>query len=94
MFKKLVTIFSIIFFFNISTLNAKTIDIDVNGLVCEFCAFTIEKTFKKKDEIKEIKVDLEAKKVFLTFKKGQDLSNKIIKETIVNNGYNVVKINR
>jgi len=94
MFKKLIIIFSLIFLINISSAFAKEINVDVNGLVCEFCAATIEKNFNKKDEIKEVKVDLDQKKVFLTFKEGKDLSDKIIKDTIVNNGYNVVKINR
>lgn len=94
MFKKFITIFSLIFLINISSAFAKEINIDVNGMVCEFCAVTIEKNFKKKDEVKEVKVDLDQKKVFLTFKDGKDLSDEIIKNTIVNNGYNVVKINR
>ena len=94
MLKKFITVFSLIFLINISSAFAKEINVDVNGLVCEFCAITIEKNFKKKDEIKEVKVDLDQKKVFLIFKDGKDLSDKTIKDTIVNNGYNVVKINR
>ena len=94
MFKKFITVFSLILLINISSVFAKEINVDVNGLVCEFCAVTIEKNFKKKDEVKEVKVDLDQKKVFLTFKDDKDLSDEIIKDTIVNNGYNVVKINR
>jgi len=94
MFKKFITVFSLIFLINISSAFAKEINIDVNGMVCEFCAVTIEKNFKKKDEVKEVKVDLDQKKVFLTFKDDKDLPDEIIKDTIVNNGYNVVKINR
>jgi copper chaperone CopZ len=94
MFRKFITVFSLIFLINTSSAFAKEINVDVNGLVCEFCAVTIEKNFKKKDEIKEVKVDLDQKKVFLTFKDGKDLSDKEIADTIKNNGYNVVKINR
>jgi mercuric ion binding protein len=94
MFKKFITVFSFIFLVNFFSAFAKEINVDVNGLVCEFCAVTIEKNFNKKDEIQEVKVDLDQKKVFLIFKDGKDLSDKIIKDTIVNNGYNVVKINR
>lgn len=68
--------------------------IDVNGLVCEFCAVTIQKSFNKKNEIKEVSVDLATKKVSLIFKDEQSLSNKEITEVIVNNGYNVVKIEK
>ena len=94
MFKKFITVFSLIFLINISSVFAKEINIDVNGLVCEFCTVTIEKNFNKRDEIKKVRVDLDQKKVFLTFQDGKDLSDEIIKDIIVNNGYNVVKINR
>ena len=94
MFRKFITIFLFIFLINISSVFAKKINVDVNGLVCEFCAVTIEKNFEKKDELKEVKVDLDQGKVFLTFKDGKNLSDEIIKSTIINNGYNVVKINR
>ena len=94
MFKKFITVFSLIFLINISSVFAKEINIDVNGLVCEFCVVTIEKNFNRRDEIKKVRVDLDQKKVFLTFQDGKDLSDEIIKDIIVNNGYNVVKINR
>ena len=94
MFKKFITVFSLIFLINISSVFAKEINIDVNGLVCEFCVVTIEKNFNKRDEIKKVRVDLDQKKVFLTFQDDKDLSDEIIKDIVVNNGYNVVKINR
>ena len=77
-----------------ATKAANKINIDVNGLVCEFCAVTIEKNFHKKAEIAQVKVDLAAKKVFLEFKENKNLSDDKITEIIKNNGYNVVKINR
>ena len=52
MFRKFITIFLFIFLINISSVFAKKINVDVNGLVCEFCAVTIEKNFEKKDELK------------------------------------------
>lgn len=96
MFKKIITVCFLVFF-NSSVVNAseKIVNVDVNGLVCEFCAVTIEKNFMKlKDSVKKIKVDLGARKVFIHFKDGKNLSDKEITDTIVNNGYNVVKINR
>ena len=44
------TIIGILFIFllNISTLFAKEINVEVNGLVCEFCVATIEKSLLKK----------------------------------------------
>lgn len=94
MIKRFISVFIVIFLINVSTTVAKEITIDVNGLVCEFCAVTIEKNFKKKDEIKEVKVDLDQKKVFLIFKDNKNLSDEIIKEIIINNGYTPTKITR
>ena len=73
---------------------AKSIIVDVNGLVCEFCAVTIEKSFKKKQEVQAVKVDLESKKVTIDLKDNQQLSDSDVKHIIVNNGYNVTKIAR
>lgn len=94
MIKRFISVFIVIFLINISSTVAKEITIDVNGLVCEFCAVTIEKNFKKKDEVKEVKVDLDQKKVFLIFKDNKNLSDEIIKEIIINNGYTPTKITR
>ena len=94
MFNKFIIISSLILLINVSPTLAREINVDVNGLVCEFCAATIEKNFTKKEEIKEVKVDLDQKKVFLIFKDNKDLSNEEIADIIKNNGYNVVKINR
>ncbi len=94
MFRKIFTILFVTLFVNISAANAKEINVDVNGLVCEFCAVTIEKNFMKRSEVEKVKVDLSKKKVFLTFKPNQNMSDKEIADVIKNNGYNVVKINR
>ncbi len=74
--------------------NHHKVDIDVDGLVCEFCAVTIEKSFAKKPEIQEIIVDLEAGKIFITFTDGNNMTDEELTYVIINNGYNVAKINR
>ena len=74
--------------------NYHKVDIDVDGLVCEFCAVTIEKSFAKKPEIQEIIVDLEAGKIFITFTDGNNMTDEELTYVIINNGYNVAKINR
>jgi len=94
MIKKFIAAFILSFLItNIS--NAETITVDVNGLVCEFCAVTIEKNFNKKPEIvKLVKVNLNSKKVTIILQKEKNLSDEEVRDIIVNNGYNVVKINR
>ncbi len=81
--------------FNINIAYSKVIEIDVNGLVCEFCAVTIEKGFQKKfNYIDKVKVSLAEKKVSLYLPDDKDISDDDITAIVKNNGYSVVKINR
>lgn len=91
--KNFIAVFVVSLFFS-GVSQAKDIIVDVNGLVCEFCAVTIEKSFNKKPQVKEVQVDLDSKKVTIILKEGQELSDVVVKDVIVNNGYNVEKISR
>ncbi|MBT4878790.1 MAG: heavy-metal-associated domain-containing protein [Alphaproteobacteria bacterium] len=87
----------ILFFFfilNFSALSATEINIKVNGLVCEFCAVTIEKSFKKLPKVSKINIDLEAKNVQIILAEKQHISDQEITDIIINNGYAVVEIIR
>lgn len=67
---------------------------DVNGLVCDFCARALEKTFGKKDEVENIDVDLDKKIVTINFKEGQNLDDETITKLITDSGYAVTGIRR
>jgi len=66
--------------------------VTVNGMVCAFCANSLQKKFKKEKKVKNIAVDLESKKVMVEFKKGKRISDKKIKKMITASGFNVVSI--
>ena len=68
--------------------------VEINGLVCDFCARSLEKTFLTKPEVARIDVNLQQKHVTLHFKPKADLSDQTITELIVNAGYEVRKIKR
>ena len=68
--------------------------VSVNGLVCDFCARALEKTFGKKDEVKSIDVNLETKIVTVNFNEGQSLDDETITQIITDSGYNVEGIHR
>lgn len=68
--------------------------INVNGMVCSFCTANIEKRFKKEKAIKDVVVNLDEKKVYLSFKDKGSLSDKQITSNIKKAGYNVVSIER
>ena len=66
--------------------------VDVNGLVCDFCARSLEKVFGKQEAVEAIEVNLNTKVVSIDLKPGETLSHKKIAKLITNAGYNVVKI--
>jgi copper chaperone CopZ len=68
--------------------------ISVNGLVCDFCARALEKTFGKRDEVKAIDVNLETKIVTVNFNDGQTLDDETLTQIITDSGYNVEGIHR
>jgi mercuric ion binding protein len=73
---------------------AETITTTVNGMVCAFCATGIEKTFRKQAEVATVKVDLPKKRVVITTKPGQTLSDTKIKEIVTYSGYKMGNIVR
>jgi copper chaperone CopZ len=68
--------------------------VNVNGMVCDFCAQGLKKLFGEKEEVENIEVDLDAKIVTLELKEGQNLSDELISKIIQDNGLSVEGINR
>ena len=66
----------------------------VNGLVCDFCARSIEKLFSKKDSVEDIKINLEKMLITIYLKQGKHLDDETISKLIVDSGYNVREIKR
>ena len=73
---------------------AKTIEMDVNGLVCAFCAQGIEKSLKALPETQAVYVSLERRLVAVQLKDGTDIDDARLRKTITNAGYKVVAIRR
>ena len=72
----------------------EVLSISVNGLVCDFCARSIEKLFSKKESVKSINVNLEEMLITINLKKGKILNDDIIKQVIRDSGYDIREINR
>ena len=77
-----------------ATASAKTIRIDVNGLVCAFCAQGIEKTLKGFPATEKVFVSLEHRIVAVELKDGQDIPDADLKKAITDAGYALVKVRR
>ena len=85
--------------FCIGSAYAKTIKIGVEGMVCDFCAQSIEKVFLKQPGVEKVDVNLEVGKVTVkmadVFQDDEDgISDERIKQLFLDAGYDVSKIER
>ena len=62
--------------------------INVQGMVCDFCARGIEKAFLKDNKVKKIDVDLSKGNVLIAFNNAHTINFDDIKEKILINGQN------
>lgn len=70
------------------------ISVGLNGLVCDFCSLALNKTFKKRDEVRGTYVDLDTKLLSIALKSGEKLGNEEIIKLVKNAGYSATKITR
>ena len=75
-------------------ISANNVRVEVNGLVCAFCARGIRNTFNREEATADVLVSLENRLVAVEFKPGHDLSDEVITRLLTDAGYNVVAITR
>ena len=73
---------------------AATIEMNVNGLVCAFCAQGIEKKLRKLPATADVVVSLEQRLVAVALKNGQDISDADLRRALTDAGYTVIGIQR
>ena len=73
---------------------ASTIDVGISGMVCPFCAQSVEKKLSKNDAVKSVDVDMETKIVSVGLKEGGSLDDKTLTKIIEDAGYKVKSIER
>ncbi len=74
--------------------DGKVIIVKAKGLVCAFCATSLEKVFFKEDSVSGMGIDLTTKEILINLKKGHEMSDALITEKIEWGGYNVESIIR
>jgi copper chaperone CopZ len=62
--------------------------ISVSGMVCDFCARGIEKTFTRDKSVLKVDVDLSGGKVLIAYGKEKNIDFEEIKMKIMSNGQN------
>jgi copper chaperone CopZ len=73
---------------------AATIEMNVSGLVCAFCAQGIERQLRKFSATADVVVSLEHKLVAVALKDGQDIADTDLRRALTNAGYTVKTIQR
>jgi len=66
--------------------------VSVIGMVCDFCARGIEKTFKRDKSVKRVDVDLSRGKVLVAYNNSKVIDFEDIKLKIVSNGQNATDL--
>jgi mercuric ion binding protein len=92
--KKLIHIAAALAVLVTSSASAATIEMNVNGLVCAFCAQGIEKKLRKLPATADVVVSLEQRLVAVGLKEGQDISDAELRKALTDAGYKVVSIQR
>lgn len=68
--------------------NVQVVVVDVNGMVCDFCARGIEKVLYTDDAVKKVRVSLELGKVLIAYSPSKKVDFEEIKNIFLSNGQN------
>jgi len=77
-----------------ATTGGQMVTVKVNGLVCDFCARSIEAMMKKRSDVSGVHVDLGKGEVHLGLKAGAKLDDPTLTKLITDSGYAVTGIVR
>ena len=72
--------------------SSQVVIVDVNGMVCDFCARGIEKTFYADNLVKKVLVSLETGKVFIAYDNAKKVDFGEIKNIFLSNGQSATGI--
>lgn len=92
--KKLIQLVTTLAILVATSANAATIEMNVNGLVCAFCAQGIEKKLRKLPATADVVVSLEQRLVAVSLKPGQDIQDADLRKALTDAGYTVTAIQR
>ena len=77
-----------------ANVQAATIETDVNGLVCAFCAQGIEKKLRAFEPTDDLVVSLERRLVAVSTRPGQGIGDDALRAALTDAGYTVKAIRR
>ena len=91
---RLLTILTLTLLYSMTAHADQKIDIQVNGMVCDFCAQAVWKVFEDYESVENVDINLDTGIVSVTLKEGQILSDEDLNKAIQYAGYDLVEVKR
>jgi copper chaperone CopZ len=63
------------------------LEIDIKGMTCPFCVYSLEKELGKLSEVEEVLISLKSNKARLTLKEGAQIDSDTLQEVVLQAGY-------
>jgi copper chaperone CopZ len=82
-------IVAVLFFLTASAFGADetVLEIDIDGMTCPFCVYSLEKELGKLSEVKQVLISLKSNKARLTLKEGAHIDSDTLREVVLRTGY-------
>ena len=63
------------------------LEIDINGMTCPFCVYSLEKELGKLSEVEKVLISLKLNKARLTLKEGAHIDADTLREVVLTTGF-------
>jgi len=92
--KQLLLTLTGMFLFPLSLMAAgeQVVDIDIEGMSCKFCAYSIQKNLSKLPDVDKAEVSIDDKKAHIVMKPGKQADVETLKKKITDSGFTPVKV--
>lgn len=70
----------------------QVIDIDIEGMSCKFCAYSVQKKMTKLPYVNKAEVNIETKKAHIEITEGKIFNLEELKQKVIDSGFKPVKV--
>ena len=63
------------------------LEIDINGMTCPFCVYSLEQELGKLSEVKQVLISLKSNKARLILKEGAHVDSDTLREVVLTAGF-------
>ena len=63
------------------------LEIDINGMTCPFCVYSLERELGRLSEVKQVLISLRSSKARLTLKEGAHIDADTLREVVLEAGF-------